>query len=94
VPLATMQELARLWGTDYNWRKCEEKLNVLPQFMTNIDGLHNHFIHVRSKYENALPLIVTPGPVIEPLKTIDSLTNPTALGESACDAWLPASVTR
>jgi hypothetical protein len=80
VPLATIQELARNWGTDYDWRKCESKLNALPQFITEIDGLDIHFIHVRSKHENALPLIVThgwPGSVIEQLKIIDPLTNPT-----------------
>jgi hypothetical protein len=86
VQLATIQELARYWGTDYDWRKCEAKLNALPQFMTEIDGLDIHFIHVRSKHENALPLIVThgwPGSVIEQLKIIDPLTNPTAHGASA-----------
>jgi pimeloyl-ACP methyl ester carboxylesterase len=90
VPLATMQELARYWGTDYDWRKCEAKLNALPQFITEIDGLDIHFIHVRSKHENALPLIVThgwPGSVIEQLKIIDPLTNPTAHGGSASDAF-------
>ena len=61
VPLATMQELARYWGTDYDWRKCEAKLNALPNFMTEIDGLDIHFIHVRSKHQDALPLIVTHG---------------------------------
>src|SRR6476469_3430251 len=60
VPLATMQKLARYWETDYDWRKCEARLNALPQFMTEIDGLDIHFIHVRSEHENALPLIVTP----------------------------------
>src|SRR5919106_1499081 len=68
VQLATMQELARYWATDYDWRKCEAKLHALPQFMTKIDGLDIHFIHVRSKHENALPLIVThgwPGSVVE-----------------------------
>jgi hypothetical protein len=83
VPLATMQELARYWATDYDWRKCEAKLNGLPQFITAIDGLDIHFIHMRSKHENALPLIVThgwPGSVIEQLKIIDPLTNPTAHG--------------
>jgi Epoxide hydrolase N terminus len=88
VQLATMQELARYWGTGYDWRKCEVKLNALPQFMTEIDGLDIHFIHVRSKHENALPLIVThgwPGSVIEQLKIIDPLTNPTAHGASASD---------
>src|ERR687890_244218 len=72
VPLATMQELARYWATDYDWRRCEAKLKALPQFITEIDGLDIHFIHVRSKHENALPLIVThgwPGSIIEQLKT-------------------------
>src|SRR6476646_1420912 len=90
VPLATMQELARYWATDYDWRPCEEKLNSLPQFITKIDGLDIHFIHVRSKHENALPMIVThgwPGSIIEPLKIIDPLTNPTAHGGSATDAF-------
>jgi pimeloyl-ACP methyl ester carboxylesterase len=90
VPLATMQELARYWGTEYDWRKCEAKLNALRQFVTEIDGLDIHFIHVRSKHENALPLIVThgwPGSVIEQLKIIDPLTNPTAHGASAFDAF-------
>src|SRR6202048_986521 len=86
VPLAMMQELARYWGTDYDWRKCEAKLNALPNFISEIDGLDIHFIHVRSKHENALPLIVThgwPGSVIEQLKIIDPLTNPAAHGASA-----------
>ena len=90
VQLATTQALARYWGTDYDWRTCEAKLNALPQFMTEIDGLDIHFIHVRSKHENALPLIVThgwPGSVIEQLKIIDPLTNPTAHGASASDAF-------
>ena len=90
VPLATMQELSRYWATDYDWRKCEAKLNALPQFITEIDGLDIHFIHVRSKHENALPLIVThgwPGSVIEQLKIIDPLTNPTVHGGSASDAF-------
>jgi pimeloyl-ACP methyl ester carboxylesterase len=90
VQLATIQELARYWGTDYDWRKCEAKLNALPQFITEIDGLDIHFIHVRSKHENALPLIVThgwPGSIIEQLKIIDPLTNPTAHGGSASDAF-------
>jgi pimeloyl-ACP methyl ester carboxylesterase len=90
VQLATTQALARYWGTDYNWRKCEAKLNALPQFMTEIDGLAIHFIHVRSKHENALPLIVThgwPGSVIEQLKIIGPLTDPTAHGASAADAF-------
>jgi pimeloyl-ACP methyl ester carboxylesterase len=88
--LATMQELARYWQTGYDWRKVEAKLNALPQFMTEIDGLDIHFIHVRSKHENALPLIVThgwPGSVIEQLKIIDPLTNPTAHGASGSDAF-------
>jgi hypothetical protein len=90
LPLATIQELARYWATDYDWRKCEAKLNALPQFITELDGLDIHFIHVRSKHENALPLIVThgwPGSVIEQLKIIDPLTNPTAYGGSASDAF-------
>jgi pimeloyl-ACP methyl ester carboxylesterase len=90
VPLAMIQELARYWGTDYDWRKCEAKLNALPQFITEIDGLDIHFIHVRSKHENALPMIVThgwPGSVIEQLKIIDPLTNPTAHGADASDAF-------
>jgi pimeloyl-ACP methyl ester carboxylesterase len=90
VQLATIQELARYWGTEYNWRKVEARLNALPQFMTEIDGLDIHFIHARSKHENALPLIVThgwPGSVIEQLKIIDPLTNPTAHGASASDAF-------
>src|SRR5216684_3986236 len=90
VQLATTQALARYWATDYHWRPCEAKLNALPQFMTEIDGLDMHFIHVRSKHEHALPLIVThgwPGSVIEQLKIIDPLTNPTAHGASASDAF-------
>ena len=90
VQLATMQKLAAYWATDYDWRKFEAKLNALPQFMTEIDGLDIHFIHVRSKHENALPLIVThgwPGSIIEQLKIIDPLTNPTAHGASASDAF-------
>jgi len=90
VQLATTQALARYWATDYDWRKCEAKLNALPNFVTEIDGLDIHFIHVRSKHENALPLIVThgwPGSVVEQLKIIDPLTNPTAHGGSAADAF-------
>jgi pimeloyl-ACP methyl ester carboxylesterase len=90
VPLAMMQELARYWATDYDWRKVEAKLNAIPQFITEIDGLDIHFIHVRSKHPNALPLIVThgwPGSIIEQLKIIDPLTNPTAYGGSASDAF-------
>src|SRR5277367_2155066 len=90
VQLATIQELARYWQTGHDWRKIEARLNGLPQFMTEIDGLDIHFIHVRSKHENALPLIVThgwPGSVIELLKIIDPLNNPTAHGASASDAF-------
>ena len=90
VRLAMMQELARYWGADYDWRKCEAKLNALPNFLTEIDGLDIHFIHVRSQYEDALPLIVThgwPGSIIEQLKIIEPLTNPTAHGASAADAF-------
>ncbi len=90
VQLETTQALARYWGTEYDWRKCEARLNALPQFITEIDGLDIHFIHVRSKHENALPLIVThgwPGSVVEQLKIIDPLTNPTAHGGSASDAF-------
>jgi pimeloyl-ACP methyl ester carboxylesterase len=90
VPLATMQKLARYWATEYDWRKVEAKLNSYPQFITNIDGLDIHFIHVRSKEKNALPVIVThgwPGSIIEQLKIIDPLTNPTAYGGSASEAF-------
>ncbi len=90
VQLATMQQLARYWGTEYDWRKCQAKLNSVPQFVTNIDGLDIHFIHVRSKEPNALPLIIThgwPGSIIEQMKVIDLLTNPTAHGASALDAF-------
>jgi pimeloyl-ACP methyl ester carboxylesterase len=90
VQLATMQALARYWATDYDWRKIEAKMNALPQFITEIDGLDIHFIHVRSKHEDALPLIVThgwPGSIIEQMKIIDPLTNPTAHGASASDAF-------
>jgi pimeloyl-ACP methyl ester carboxylesterase len=90
VPLATMRELMRHWQTDYDWRKIEARLNGLPQYITEIDGLDIHFIHVRSKHDNALPLIVThgwPGSVIEQLKIIDPLTNPTEHGGSASDAF-------
>ncbi len=88
--LAMMQELARYWATDYDWHKCESKLNALPNFMTEIDGLDIHFIHVRSQHQGALPLIVThgwPGSIIEQLKIISPLTNPTAHGASAADAF-------
>jgi len=90
VQLATMQNLARYWGTEYDWGKCEARLKALPHFITEIDGLDIHFIHVRSKHEDALPLIVThgwPGSVIEQLKIVDPLTNPTAHGASASDAF-------
>src|SRR5215207_8360196 len=90
VPLATMQKLARYWAEEYDWRKVEAKLNSYPQFITNIDGLDIHFIHVRSKEKNALPVIVThgwPGSIIEQLKIIDPLTNPTAYGGSASEAF-------
>src|ERR1700689_1809676 len=90
VRLAMMQDLAAYWGTDYDWRKCEAKLNALPNFITEIEGLDIHFIHVRSQHEDALPLIVThgwPGSVIEQLKIIEPLTNPTAHGGSASDAF-------
>lgn len=90
VQLATAQKVARYWATEYDWRKVEAKLNAVPQFVTEIDGLDIHFIHVRSKHENALPLIVThgwPGSIVEQLKIIDPLTNPTAHGASADDAF-------
>src|SRR5262245_45473193 len=88
--LATVQKLARYWGTDYDWRKVEAKLKSYPHFITEIDGLDIHFMHVRSKHEHALPLIVShgwPGSVIEQLKIIEPLTNPTAHGASASDAF-------
>jgi pimeloyl-ACP methyl ester carboxylesterase len=90
VPLAVIQELAGYWATDYDWRKVEAQLNALPQFITEIDGLDIHFIHVRSDHDNALPLIVNhgwPGSIIEQLKIVDRLTNPTAHGGSAEDAF-------
>src|SRR3712207_1042521 len=90
VQLAMMQELARYWAEEYDWRKCEEKLKALPHFITKIDGLDIHFIHVRSKHENALPIVVChgwPGSVIEQLKIIGPLTDPTAHGGSASDAF-------
>jgi pimeloyl-ACP methyl ester carboxylesterase len=96
VQLATMKELVRYWGTKYDWRKAEAKLNALPQFVTNIDGLDIHFIHVRSKNLNALPLIIThgwPGSVFEQLKIIGPLTDPTAYGgrpEDAFDLVIPS----
>jgi pimeloyl-ACP methyl ester carboxylesterase len=90
VQLATMRELARHWQTNYDWRKFEKRLNALPQFMTTIDGVDIHFIHVRSKHPNSLPVIVThgwPGSIIEQMKIIDPLTNPTAHGGNAVDAF-------
>jgi pimeloyl-ACP methyl ester carboxylesterase len=90
VRLAMMQDLAAYWGTDYDWRRCEARLNALPNFTTEIDGLDIHFIHVRSGHQNALPLIVThgwPGSIIEQVKIIEPLTNPTAHGASAADAF-------
>jgi pimeloyl-ACP methyl ester carboxylesterase len=90
VPLETMQKLARYWATEYDWRRCEAELNALPQFITEIDGLDIHFIHVRSQHEDALPLVVNhgwPGSVVEQLKIVDRLTNPTAHGASAEDAF-------
>jgi pimeloyl-ACP methyl ester carboxylesterase len=90
VQLATVQRLARYWVTEYDWRKVEARMNALPNFITEIDGLDIHFIHVRSKHENALPIIVThgwPGSIIEQIKIIEPLTNPTAHGGSASDAF-------
>jgi pimeloyl-ACP methyl ester carboxylesterase len=90
IQLQKLQELVRYWGTDYDWRKAESKLNALPQFMTHIDGLDIHFIHVRSRHPNALPIIVThgwPGSVVEQLKIIGPLTDPTAHGAAAQDAF-------
>src|SRR5215216_3752803 len=90
VQLATMQALARYWEAEYDWRECEEKLKALPHFITEIDGLDIHFVHVRSEHDDALPLLVAhgwPGSVIEQLKIIDPLTNPTAHGASAADAF-------
>jgi pimeloyl-ACP methyl ester carboxylesterase len=90
VQLATMQKLASYWAKDYDWRKIESRLNALPQFITEIDGLDIHFIHVRSKHPNALPIIIThgwPGSILEQLKIIDPLTNPIAHGGTASDAF-------
>jgi pimeloyl-ACP methyl ester carboxylesterase len=90
VPLAMIQALARYWATDYDWRRCEAALNALPQFITEIDGLDIHFIHARSQHDDALPLIINhgwPGSIIEQLKLIDPLVNPTAYGASAADAF-------
>jgi pimeloyl-ACP methyl ester carboxylesterase len=90
VPLAMIQRLARYWMTDYDWRSCEEKLNGLPQFITEIDGLDIHFIHARSQHEDAMPLVINhgwPGSIVEQLKIIDPLTAPTAHGAGAADAF-------
>lgn len=90
VQLDTIQKLAQYWATDYDWRKCEARINALPHFITEIDGLDIHFIHVRSKHENALPMIVShgwPGSILEQLKIVDPLTNPTAHGGTAEDAF-------
>ena len=90
VPLATTQKLARYWATEYDWRKVEARLNAVPNFITEIDGLDIHFIHVRSKHENALPVLIShgwPGSIVEQLKLIDPLTNPTAHGGTAADAF-------
>ena len=90
VQLATMQKLAQYWVNSHDWRKCEAKINAVPNFITEIDGLDIHFIHVRSKHDNALPMIVThgwPGSIIEQMKIIDPLTNPTAHGGTAADAF-------
>ena len=90
VQLAATQELARYWTTDYDWRRCEARLNALPQFKTKIDGLDIHFIHVKAVHENALPLVMThgwPGSIVELLETIGPLTDPTAHGGRAEDAF-------
>jgi pimeloyl-ACP methyl ester carboxylesterase len=90
VQLATIQALARYWATEYDWRACEKRLNAVPQFITEIDGLDIHFIHVRSKHENAMPVIIThgwPGSTVEQMKLVEPLTNPTAHGGSAADAF-------
>ena len=90
VPLATTQKLARYWATEYDWRTVEARLNAVPNFITEIDGLDIHFIHVRSKHENALPMLVShgwPGSIIEQLKIVDPLVNPTAHGGTAADAF-------
>ena len=90
VPLGTVEKLAKYWATEYDWRKVEARLNAVPNFITEIDGLDIHFIHVRSKHENALPVIIThgwPGSIVEQLKLIEPLTNPTAHGGTAADAF-------
>src|SRR5215471_19097647 len=96
VQLATTQALARYWATEYDWRRCEAQLNSLPNFITEIDGLDIHFIHVRSKEKNALPVIIThgwPGSIVEQMKIVDPLVNPTAYGgrpEDAFDVVIPS----
>src|SRR4051794_41293665 len=90
VPLAMIQKLARYWATEYDWRTCEQRLNALPQFITEIDGLDIHFLHVRSQHADALPVVINhgwPGSIIEQLKIIDRLTDPTAHGGTAEDAF-------
>ena len=90
VQLATIQALARYWAGEYDWRACEKRLNSFPQFTTEIDGVEIHFIHVRSRHENALPLIMThgwPGSVVELLDTVGPLTDPTSYGGKAEDAF-------
>src|SRR5579872_5854198 len=90
VPSATIQKLARYWATKYDWRKVEARINAYPQFITEIDGLDIHFMHVRSKHENALPLIISPGwpaSITHYLRTIDLLTDPTAHGGTVSDAF-------
>ena len=90
IQLAVIQKLARYWETEYDWRRCEAQINAVPNFVTEIDGLDIHFIHVRSKHENALPIIIThgwPGSIVEQMKLIEPLTNPTAHGGSAADAF-------
>ena len=90
VPLATVQKLARYWGKEYGWRKVEARLNALPNFITEIDGLDIHFIHVRSQHDKALPIIIThgwPGSIIEQPKLVEPLTNPTAHRGTAADAF-------
>src|SRR5688572_29534654 len=90
VQLATIRKLADYWATQYDWRKCEERLNAVPQFLTEIDGLDIHFVHVRSKHPNAMPIIIThgwPGSIVEQMKLIEPLTDPTAYGGSAADAF-------
>src|SRR4029077_16099826 len=90
IQLAELQELVRYWGDSYDWRKVETRVNTMPQFMTTIDGVDIHFIHVRSRHANALPVLVThgwPGSIIEQLKIIEPLTNPTAFGGTAADGF-------